>query len=139
MWIGKDMVRYLLLAFLCLAQSRGLAQSTTTPPQRQEASADTRDGQHDFDPLIGQWKYHLKRRLHPLTGSNTWVEGEGTGACFKLWDGGCQVETIVVDGGTCHIEGLTLRTFHPHPTQCTSYLPRRNTGSAYPAQAPPVK
>ena len=25
---------------------------------------------HDFEPLLGSWKFHLKRRLHPLAGSN---------------------------------------------------------------------
>jgi hypothetical protein len=28
-------------------------------------------------PLLGSWKYHLRRRLHPLTGSTTWVDLEG--------------------------------------------------------------
>src|SRR6266852_1765564 len=37
-----------------------------------------RDGQHDFDFEIGTWKTHLKRLVHPLTGSTTWVEYEGT-------------------------------------------------------------
>jgi len=36
---------------------------------RQTAAA--RDGQHDFDFEIGTWKTHLRRRLHPLTGSTT--------------------------------------------------------------------
>ncbi len=40
--------------------------------QNSDASKTTtqRDGQHDFDFEIGSWKIHLKRRLHPLTGSN---------------------------------------------------------------------
>src|SRR5450755_4601151 len=68
-----------------------------------------RSGQHDFDALIGEWKYHLKRRLHPLTGSSNWVEFDGTGVCSKVWDGRAQMDTIVVDGPTGHLEGLTLR------------------------------
>src|SRR5271156_6376721 len=56
------------------------------PAAAQSSAAELRDGQHDFDPLIGSWKYHLKRRLNPLTGSNAWVELEGTGTCIKVWD-----------------------------------------------------
>jgi hypothetical protein len=37
-----------------------------------------RDGQHDFDFEIGTWKTRLRRLLHPLSGSTTWAEYEGT-------------------------------------------------------------
>jgi hypothetical protein len=37
-----------------------------------------RDGQHDFDFELGTWKIHLKRLVHALTGSNTWIEFDGT-------------------------------------------------------------
>jgi len=122
------------MAFLCVSQSLGLAQSNTTRPQVQQPSAETRDGQHDFDPLIGKWKYHLKRRLHPLTGSATWVEGEGTGVCFKIWDGGAQLDTIEVDGPTGHIEGLTLRTYNPQSHQWRLYWANRMNGILDPPQ-----
>ena len=93
-----------------------------------------RDGQHDFDPLLGKWKYHLKRRLLPLTGSNTWVEFEGTGACFKVWDGGSQLDTIEVDGPTGHIEGLTLRVYNPQSRQWRLYWANRKIGILDPPQ-----
>ena len=41
------------------------------------------DGQHDFDFLVGSWKIHLKKRLRPLTGSNEWVEFDGTVVSFR--------------------------------------------------------
>src|SRR5208282_6745635 len=63
-----------------------------------------RDGQHDFDVLLGSWKYHLKRRSNPLTGSNTWVEFDGTGVCRKIYDG-AEIDQILVDGPAGHIEG----------------------------------
>ena len=46
-----------------------------------------RDGQHDFDFEIGTWKTHLSRRLHPLTGSTTWVQFDGTSVVRKVWNG----------------------------------------------------
>jgi hypothetical protein len=43
-----------------------------------------RDAQHDFDPLMGSWKYHLKRRMHPLTGSTTWIDLYGTASAIRF-------------------------------------------------------
>lgn len=71
------------------------------------------DGQHDFDPLLGSWNYHLKRRLNPLTGSSHWVDLTGTGACYRLWDARAQLDTVELNGPEGHIEGLTLRLFNP--------------------------
>jgi len=93
-----------------------------------------RDGQHDFDPLIGNWKFHLKRRLNPLTGSNTWVDMQGTGACFKIWDGRAQMDTVELDGGGTHIEGLTLRTYDPASHQWRLYWANSKTGIIDPPQ-----
>lgn len=93
-----------------------------------QATTEERDGQHDFDPLIGAWKYHLKRRLHPLTGSETWVEFDGTGVCYKVWDGRAQLDTIEVDGPTGHIEGLTLRLYDPQSHQWRLYWANSKIG-----------
>jgi hypothetical protein len=93
-----------------------------------------RDGQHDFDPLIGTWKYHLKRRLRPLTGSTTWVEFDGTGACSKVWDGRAELDTIEVDGPTGHIEGLTLRLYNPQSHQWSLYWANSKDGTVVPPQ-----
>jgi hypothetical protein len=107
----------------------GLAQqnSDASKAGAQPGSVE-RDGQHDFDPLVGRWKYHLKRRLLPLTGSNTWVELDGTGACFKVWDGRAQLDTIELDGPTGHIEGLTLRTYDPQSHQWRLYWANSKNG-----------
>lgn len=93
-----------------------------------------RDGQHDFDPLLGKWKYHLKRRLNPLTGSNQWVNFEGTGECSRLWDGGSQVDTFDANGPTGHITGLTLRVYNPNSHQWRLYWANRKVGVLDPPQ-----
>src|SRR5271169_4625600 len=96
-----------------LAQQNSEAAKTSA----QQTSSE-RDGQHDFDPLIGSWKYHLKKLVHPLTGSATWTEFDGTGVCYKIWDGRAQLDTIEVDSPTTgHIEGLTLRLYNPQTHQ----------------------
>lgn len=94
-----------------------------------------RDGQHDFGPLIGAWKFHLKKLLHPLTGSMTWVEFEGTGVCYKIWDGRSQMDTIELDSPDAgHIEGLTLRLYNPQSHQWRLYWANSKIGILDPPQ-----
>jgi hypothetical protein len=108
-------------------------QSSDAPkPNLQQAPAE-RDGQHDFDSLIGSWKYHLKRRLHPLTGSTTWVEFDGTGVCRKVYDG-ASIDQIEVGGPTGHIEGLTLRVYNPQSHQWRLYWANSKIGILDPPQ-----
>jgi hypothetical protein len=76
-----------------------------------------RDGQHDFDFEIGTWKTHLKRLQHPLTGSTTWVEYEGTTIVRKVWNGRANLVELVADGPAGHFEGLSLRLYNPQSRQ----------------------
>jgi hypothetical protein len=111
-----------LYSLQVLAQNSKISATSTQP-----ASVE-RDGQHDFDPLIGSWKFHLKRRLHPLTGSTTWVELDGTGVCYKIWDARADLDTVELDGPTGHIEGLTLRTYNPQTHQWSLYWANSKDG-----------
>ena len=76
-----------------------------------------RDGQHDFDWEIGNWKTHVKRRLNPLTGSHKWVEYDGTSVVRKVWDGRANLLELEVGGSSGHIEGLSLRLYNPDSHQ----------------------
>jgi hypothetical protein len=133
----KSVWTYLLAgSLLVFAQTpAGVAQqnSAASKTSTQQAAAQ-RDGQHDFDPLIGNWKFHVKRIVDPLTGSKTWVESEGTGACFKIWDGRAQMDTIELDGPSGHIEGLTLRTYDPQSHQWRLYWANSKNGKLDPPQ-----
>jgi hypothetical protein len=106
--------------------------STDAPAATQARPAGTpsvgQDGQHDFDPLLGSWKYHLKRRTNPLTGSTTWVDLTGTGVCYKLWDGRAQLDTVLVNGESGRIEGLTLRLYNPKSHQWRLYWANSKDG-----------
>jgi hypothetical protein len=97
----------LIVLFLSL---QGLAQLNSD-------ASKTRDGQHDFDFNIGAWNTHIKRLQHPLTGSNTWVELNGTVVVQKVWNGRAQLEEIEADGPTGHFEGLTLFLYNPQSRQ----------------------
>ena len=76
-----------------------------------------RDGQHDFDWEIGNWKTQLKRLQRPLTGSTTWVEYEGTTVVRKVLDGRANLVELKVDGSAGHFEGLSLRLYNPQARQ----------------------
>jgi hypothetical protein len=74
-------------------------------------------GQHDFDFEIGTWKTHLSRLLHPLTGSTTWVEYDGTSVVRKVWNGQDNLLELKADGPAGHFEGLSLRLYNPQSRQ----------------------
>jgi hypothetical protein len=93
-----------------------LAHSGAVAPQTQPPRA-LRDGQHDFDFEFGTWKTHLRRLLHPLTGSTTWVEYDGTTVVRKVWDGRANLVELVADGPAGHFEGLNLRLYDPQSQQ----------------------
>jgi ketosteroid isomerase-like protein len=85
--------------------------SPSLSPTASEASM-MRDGQHDFDFEIGTWKSHISRRLHPLTGSTTWVEMEATVVIRKVWSGRANLMELEADTPTGHLEELNLRLYN---------------------------
>ncbi|HSN17733.1 MAG TPA: hypothetical protein VLV87_05940, partial [Gammaproteobacteria bacterium] len=74
------------------------------------------DGLHDFDWDIGTWTTHQRRLLHPLTGSDSWVEYTGTDVVSRLWDG-ANTGIIEADGPAGHLEIFTLRLYNPDSHQ----------------------
>src|SRR5260370_10870412 len=97
---------------------RGLAQQNSNAAKTSvQHTPEERDGQHDFDFEIGTWKTHLSRRLHPLTGSTTWMEYEGTSVVRKVWNGRANLVELEADGPAGHIEGLSLRLYNPQSHQ----------------------
>ena len=113
----------------------GLGQNSDAAKAGSQTSPLERDGQHDFDFELGSWKIHLKRLVHPATGSTTWVEFDGTSVTRKIWDGRAQVEQFETDssaGG--HIEGLTLRLYNPQSHQWRLYWANSKVGILDPPQ-----
>jgi hypothetical protein len=104
----------------CLLPISALAQAVAPPEQA--SSGELRDGQHDFDFNIGTWKTHIRRLLHPLKGSNDWVDLNGTVHVRKVWNGRAQLEEIEADGTTGHFEGLTLFLYNPGAHQWGQYF-----------------
>jgi hypothetical protein len=116
----KHILTYLLVCSLVVVLWPVSGVSQTNPDAgkaKLQETAPQRDGQHDFDFEIGRWKTRLKRLLHPLTGSSTWVEYEGTTVVRKVWNGRANLVELEADGPAGHFEGLNLRLYNPQAHQ----------------------
>lgn len=98
--------RAAFIAVLLCGPAQAFAQpARPTPP--------TLGGPHDFDFEFGDWTCHLKRRLHPLTGSTTWVEYDGTSIVRPWWNGKANIGELELDGAAGHLEGMSIRVYNP--------------------------
>ena len=118
-WMGS-------IVFFCalatVAQGNGAIAQTAVTAQP------AHDGQHDFEFELGSWKIHLKKLLHPLTGSTTWVEFDGTSVTRKVWDGRAELEEFETNGAAGRIEGMTLRLYNPATHQWSLYWANSKNG-----------
>jgi hypothetical protein len=97
-----------------LHDSQGSQQQRSGAPSA--SAQDTpmpRNGEHDFDFEIGNWRTHLSRLVHPLSGSKVWVAYEGTTTVREVWNGRANLVELEVDGPAGHIEALSLRLYNP--------------------------
>jgi hypothetical protein len=92
------------------------AEAATKPAQR--------DGGHDFDFLIGDWKAHVKRLPDRLVGSNKWIEYDGISNHKKLLDSNANFEEFDVENRQqgLRIKAQTLRLYNPESHQWSIYL-----------------
>jgi len=108
---------------IVLLSGQGSAQVSSSRATTSDQHIPTaRDGQHDFNFELGTWTIHLKRLMHPLTGSSSWVYFDGTSITRKLWNGRAEIEEFETDSPAAgHIEGLTLRTYNSKTHQWSLY------------------
>jgi len=91
-------------------------------------STGIQDHQHDFDFEFGSWRAHLRRLVHPLSGSHEWVEYDGTSVVRKVWNGAANLGEFNVEGKAGHIEGISLRLYHPDSYKWEIYWANRKNG-----------
>src|SRR5690348_10565310 len=99
----------------CLSAFAALSLPLSTRAQSPATAPDA--GAHAFDFEFGDWKCHLSRRLKPLTGSNTWVEYEGTSIVRPWWNGKANVGELQLQGPAGRIEGMSVRVYNPASRQ----------------------
>ena len=117
---------------VCLAGSLWPPVSSIGSPPETPAASSERDRQHDWDWDIGTWKSRMKRRLHPLTGSNTWVEYEGTDVVRKIWDGRANLGEVQLNGPAGHLDILSLRLYNPESHQWSINVASSGGGTLFP-------
>jgi hypothetical protein len=93
------------------------------------APSPLRDGSHDFDFDLGNWKTHSRRLLHPLTGANDWVEMDGTTVVSKVWGGKANLAEFKADGPAGRLELLALRLYDPNAHQWSINFATPNVGT----------
>jgi len=123
------------LAPLILGMALGVglgAQTASTP-----ADLPQRDGSHDFDFLIGDWKAHVRRLPDRLNKSNVWVEFDGISNHHKILDSNANFEQFEVTSTDkkLHLKAQTLRLYNPETRQWGIYLVDIDNGTL---DTPPV-
>ncbi len=68
--------------------------------------------------------------MHPLSGSTTWIEFEGTLVTRSVWGGRATLDEFHVDSAVTntHIDGLTLRLYNPESRQWHIYWANARKG-----------
>lgn len=94
----------------------------------QAATSLPHDGSHDFDFEIGRWKTHVSRLVHPLTGSQTWAQYDGTSVVRKIWNGKANLLELEVDGAQGHLELMSLRLYNPESHQWSLNVTSSHSG-----------
>ena len=104
-----------LLAALFLLPFGPASASAQPAPQR--------DGAHDFDFLIGDWKAHVRRLPDRLIGSDKWIEYDGVSNHHKLLGSNANFEEFEVRNAQGeHLKAQTLRLYNPETHQWSIYL-----------------
>jgi hypothetical protein len=119
---------------LCFLLAFGAPSIFATGADAEPAPAvsTARDATHDFDFEIGAWKSHLRRLVHPLSGSTTWAEYDGTTVVRKVWNGAAKLVELDVDGPAGHIDALSLRLYNPASHQWSLNFANRAVGQISP-------
>src|SRR5256885_10610842 len=106
----------LVCVMLCVALRAETADNPALLPQR--------DGSHDFDFLIGDWKAHVRRLPDRLNNSNTWVEYDGISNHHKILDSNSNFEEFEVTSTDkkLRIKAQTLRLSNPTTRQWSIHL-----------------
>src|SRR6202050_3897994 len=86
----------LLTLIATLALIAIVAAPLHTQTTSNSANLPQRDGSHDFDFVIGNWKAHVRRLPDRLNNSTVWVEYDGISNHKKLLDSNANFEEFDV-------------------------------------------
>ncbi len=92
------------------------------------AAAPARDSSRDFHFLHGRWRVHNRRLLHPLTGSDAWVEFDGSSHVRPLWDGRANLEEWEADAPAGRMRAVSLHLHDPRSGEWRLHWATRDSG-----------
>ncbi len=116
-WLKRTLIWLLAGSSAVIAQPIHMFALQSSEVTKTSVQHTERDEQHDFDFEIGIWRTHLRRLVHPLTGSTTWIEYDGTSIVRKIWNGRANMVELEADGPGGHFEGMNLRLYDPESHQ----------------------
>jgi hypothetical protein len=87
-----------------------------------------RDGQKDFDFLIGRWTVRNRRLRERLVGSRQWDEFDGTCVAQAVWGGLANMDEYEAHAPFGLIQGLTVRLYDPGTRQWRLHWANRVNG-----------
>lgn len=121
---SSNAVKLVVLVCLMSGALPGLRSAAQTNTEANKTPTAQRDGSHDFDFLIGNWKAHVRVLPDRLNGSHTWVEYDGISNHGKLLDSNADLEEFDVYSPQAHrrIKAQTLRLYNPDTHQWSIYL-----------------
>jgi hypothetical protein len=120
-----------LTLVLLLVDVGQAAMSQSPSPPTVAATPVLRDGSHDFDFLIGEWKAHVRRLPDRLVGSSRWVDYDGRSNHQKIFGTSANLEDFEVWNRSAglHLKGQTLRLYSPQSRQWSIYLVDGDAGT----------
>jgi hypothetical protein len=126
----KNLYVALVICAIGWAQGKSFPQATqASVDPHSPAASPAPSGQHDFDFHFGTWKAHILLLAHPLSGSTTWIELDGTVTVRKIWDGHANLEEIETSNATIHFQGLTLFLYNPASHQWSQTFANSDDGT----------
>ena len=87
---------------------------------------------HDFDFEHGRWNTTLRRRLHPLSGSDVWADYTGTTIVTPASGGRANLVDLDVSGPQGRLQGLSLRLFDTTQKRWTLNFANAASGTLVP-------
>lgn len=131
--MNASKLKILALLILGTVLAVSLQGQTTSDP----TNLPQRDGSHDFDFLIGDWKAHVRRLPDRLNNSDKWDVYDGISNHHKLLDSNANFEQFEVSSADkkLHIKAQTLRLYNPTTRQWSIYLVDLDNGTL---DVPPV-
>ena len=97
------------------------------PGDRGQSSMSERSHAFDFD--MGMWHTQSMRLLHPLTGSKTWTQLDGSTNVTPVWDGRANLALFKARGPSGALELLALRMYNPVTHQWSINFATPNSGT----------